>query len=173
MHSVLYTVVQVVKGDLTKQQVTGIVNPTNTHLARGGASGHIAKAAGHGFAKNCDAVLAGQGSLAEGSSVVTQAGGALLCCYIIHAAGPHYSGKVSAVTAFSDVFHFHPLMSCLPAYLSACLLAYLPYMCLRRNMTLHSWPASRSSCSWTLINMLLSSNLHTCKGKSQAVCLYG
>ena len=160
-----------VKGDLTKQQVTGIVNPTNTHLARGGASDHIAKAAGPGFAKNCDAVLAGQGSLVEGSSVVTQAGGALLCRYIIHAAGPHYTGKLSAVTAFVHVLRFHAVMSCLPAYLSACLLAYLPYMCL--CWKLHSCPATLSSCSWTLINILLSSKLHTCKGKSQAARLYG
>ncbi len=107
---------QVVKGDLTKQQVTGIVNPTNTHLARGGASDHIAKAAGPGFAKNCDAVLARQGSLAEGSSGVSQAGGALRCRYIIHAAGPHYTGNLSAVTAlvqcvaFGHMLHFHAVI---------------------------------------------------------------
>lgn len=98
------------KGDLTKQQVTGIANPTNTHLAQGGASDHIAKAAGPDFAKKCDAILAGQGSLAEGSSVVGQAGGALLCRYIIHAAGPHYTGNLSAVTAFGHMLHFCALM---------------------------------------------------------------
>ena len=97
-HEVWWLLLQVVQGDVTKQQVSGIVNPTNTSLSLAGrVSSRIAFAMGPGFQQNCDDFLAslpdGQRSLTEGSSAVTQTGGGLSCQYIIHAAGPVYHGK--------------------------------------------------------------------------------
>lgn len=47
--------IQVVQGDVTKQQVTGIVNPTNTSLFLAGrVSSNIAYAMGPGFQQTCD-----------------------------------------------------------------------------------------------------------------------
>lgn len=46
--------IQVIKGDITQQQVTGIVSPTNEQLCTTGqVSQHIAKAAGPKFKKDC------------------------------------------------------------------------------------------------------------------------
>ncbi len=46
---------QVAQGDVTKQQVTGIVNPTNTSLFLAGrVSSNIAYAMGPGFQQTCD-----------------------------------------------------------------------------------------------------------------------
>ena len=46
---------QEVQGDVTKQQVTGIVNPTNTSLFLAGrVSSNIAYAMGPGFQQTCD-----------------------------------------------------------------------------------------------------------------------
>jgi O-acetyl-ADP-ribose deacetylase (regulator of RNase III) len=100
-HEVRWLPLQVVQGDVTKQQVSGIVNPTNTSLSLAGrVSSRIAFAMGPGFQQTCDDFLAslpdGQRSLAEGSSAVTQAGRGLLCQYIIHAAGPMYHGKLAS-----------------------------------------------------------------------------
>ncbi len=90
-----------VQGDVTKQQVTGIVNPINTSLSLVGCvSSRIAFAMGPSFQQTCDDFLAslpdGQRSLTEGSSAVTQAGGGLSCHYIILAAGPLYHGKFAS-----------------------------------------------------------------------------
>ena len=100
-HEVRWLPLQVVQGDVTKQQVSGIVNPTNTSLSLAGRmSSRIAFAMGPGLQQTCDDFLAslpnGQRSLAEGSSAVTQAGRGLLCQYLIHAAGPMYHGKLAS-----------------------------------------------------------------------------
>ncbi|DBB13513.1 TPA: Poly (ADP-ribose) polymerase, variant 4 [Trebouxia sp. C0006] len=94
--------VQVVKGNLTQQQVSAIVNPTNNQLGlTGGVSKHIAKAAGPDLEKACQALLAslppGHKAVPVGSSAVTSCSGksykSIPCQHIIHAVGPHYNGN--------------------------------------------------------------------------------
>ncbi|KAA6427151.1 MAG: RNase III inhibitor [Trebouxia sp. A1-2] len=94
--------VQVVKGNLTQQQVAAIVNPTNNQLGlTGGVSKHIAKAAGPDLEKACQALLAslppGRKAVPVGSSAVTSCSGnsykSIPCQHIIHAVGPHYNGN--------------------------------------------------------------------------------
>lgn len=92
---------QVVRGDLTQQVVTGIVNPTNSQLSlMGGVSKFILKAAGPRLAKDCKELMTGRGpaqhSLSAGSALVTPCAGygSIRCQYVIHAAGSHYSGEL-------------------------------------------------------------------------------
>jgi hypothetical protein len=62
---------QVVKGDLTKQQVSAVVNPTSGQLqAWGGVSSQISRAAGPSFAQDCKTVLA---NLAAGGHLFQRA----------------------------------------------------------------------------------------------------
>jgi len=89
---------QVVKGDLTKQQVSAVVNPTSGQLqAWGGVSSHISGAAGPSFAQDCKTALAnlagGRTSVPEGSNVVMACSGTGPWQHVIHAVVPHYTGK--------------------------------------------------------------------------------
>lgn len=91
---------QVVKGNLLEQTVTAIVNPTNSQLSlRGGVSKHILKAAGPQLEKDCKDLMTGrpasQQCVPVGTALVTPCAGygSIPCQYVIHAAGPHYSGK--------------------------------------------------------------------------------
>ncbi len=97
---------QVVKGNLTQQQVSAIVNPTNNQLGlTGGVSKHIAKAAGPDLGKACQALLAslppGHKAVPVGSSALTSCSGksfkSIPCQHIIHAVGPHYNGKLTLI----------------------------------------------------------------------------
>ena len=100
-----------VKGSLTEQAVTAVVNPTNGTLgAHGGVSKHIAAALGAAqLKKQCQAVMkglpVGQECISTGSCAVTECGRAgrnkLPFQYIIHAVGPHYHGN--ALTTGSSV----------------------------------------------------------------------
>ncbi len=88
---------QVVKGDLTKQQVSAVVNPTSGQLqAWGEVSSQISWAAGPSFAQDCKTVLAnlaGGRTFPEGSSVVMACSGTGPWQHVIHAVVPHYTGK--------------------------------------------------------------------------------
>ena len=94
-----------VKGSLTEQAVTALVNPTNGTLGgSGGVSKHIAASLGAAeLGKQCKAVVkalpAGQQCVPIGSTAVTVCSKAgrkkLLCQYIIHAVGPHYHGNTA------------------------------------------------------------------------------
>jgi len=80
---------QIVEGDITKQRVGAIVNATNTGLQMGGGvCGAIFRAAGaRELQAECDAI----GSIVTGDAVITK-GYALSADYIIHTAGPIWSG---------------------------------------------------------------------------------
>ena len=108
---------QVVKGNLTQQQVAAIVNPTNNQLGlTGGVSKHIAKAAGPDLEKACQALLAslppGHKAVPVGSSAVTSCSGnsykSIPCQHIIHAVGPHYNGKRTLICGTAHHPSFSP-----------------------------------------------------------------
>ena len=93
---------QVKIGDLTKQKVSGIVNPTNNQLnLTGGVSKHIATAVGPELKVACkeylEALPAGHRQVPVGTAVVSPIHELLSSPMpfenIIHAVGPHYSGE--------------------------------------------------------------------------------
>ncbi len=82
-------VIEVVRGDITRQDVDAIVNAANERLAAGGGvCGAIFAAAGHDeLQAACDAL----GGCAVGDAVATPGFG-LPARHIIHAVGPQWSG---------------------------------------------------------------------------------
>ena len=84
-----------VQGDITTQDVDAIVNAANTSLrAGGGVDGAITRAAGPDALADRERVIRERGTrpLPTGDAVAT-IGGALLARWIIHTAGPVYSGS--------------------------------------------------------------------------------
>ena len=85
----------IVQGDITTQDVDAIVNAANTSLrAGGGVDGAITRAAGHDALADRERVIRERGTrpLSTGDAVAT-IGGALPARWIIHTAGPIYSGS--------------------------------------------------------------------------------
>ena len=117
--------VQVVKGDLTKQQVSAVVNPTGGQLqAWGGVSSHISRAAGPSFAQECKNVLTnltgGRTFVPEGSSVVMACRGTGLWQHVIHAIVPHYTGKRALWPVRIALQSMRIFLMAVPACLHAC-----------------------------------------------------
>ena len=84
-----------VQGDITTQDVDAIVNAANSALRPGGGvDGAITRAAGPEALADRERVVAERGSppLPTGEAVAT-IGGALAARWIIHTAGPIYSGS--------------------------------------------------------------------------------
>lgn len=130
---------QLVKGDLTKQQVTAIVNPTNTRLySTGGVSGHIAKKAGPSFEQECKAVVAslpdGQTSVPEGSSAVMPCNRGTAWQHIIHAVVPSYSGNLRLTSFTSSMWDVCLLKWVAPVTVST-------YQCTVAALQVHMQPA--------------------------------
>ena len=87
--------IEVVLGDITTQSVDAIVNAANTSLrAGGGVDGAITRAAGSDALADRDRVIRERGRepLPTGEAVATAAGD-LDARWIIHTAGPVYSGS--------------------------------------------------------------------------------
>jgi O-acetyl-ADP-ribose deacetylase len=85
-----------VRGDITTQDVDAIVNAANTALRPGGGvDGAITRAAGPEALADRERVIAERGypPLPTGEAVAT-IGGALRARWIIHTAGPVYSGSL-------------------------------------------------------------------------------
>ena len=83
------------QGDITTQDVDAVVNAANTALRPGGGvDGAITRAAGPEALADRERVIADRGSppLPTGEAVAT-IGGALAARWIIHTAGPVYSGS--------------------------------------------------------------------------------
>ena len=83
-------VIELVSGDITRQEVEAIVNAANSGLmGGGGVDGAIHRAGGPAILEECKAIVARQGGCATGGAVIT-GGGKLKARYVIHAVGPRY-----------------------------------------------------------------------------------
>jgi O-acetyl-ADP-ribose deacetylase (regulator of RNase III) len=86
------TVLSLLRGDLTLQEVDAIVNAANPRLAGGGGvDGAIHRAGGAQILRECQAITSARGSLATGDAVITGAG-QLKARFVIHTVGPVWQG---------------------------------------------------------------------------------
>jgi len=82
------TTVELVQGDITREETDAIVNAANSRLAGGGGvDGAIHRAGGPEIARECDKIREDQGGCPTGHAVMTR-GGLLKARYVIHAVGP-------------------------------------------------------------------------------------
>jgi O-acetyl-ADP-ribose deacetylase (regulator of RNase III) len=86
------TVIEVVKGDITKEVTEAIVNAANTSLlGGGGVDGAIHRAGGNEILDECKDIRNKQGKCKVGEAVITT-GGNLKAKYVIHTVGPVWNG---------------------------------------------------------------------------------
>ncbi len=89
------TVLSLIQGDITRQQVDVIVNAANTSLlGGGGVDGAIHRAGGPAILDECMEIRAAQGGCPTGQAVIT-GGGRLLARRVIHTVGPVWKGGAS------------------------------------------------------------------------------
>ncbi|MCD8741517.1 O-acetyl-ADP-ribose deacetylase [Mucilaginibacter roseus] len=85
--------VEVIQGDITKQQVNAVVNAANSSLlGGGGVDGAIHRAGGKAILEECIKIRDRQGGCNTGEAVITT-GGNLPAKYVIHAVGPVWSNN--------------------------------------------------------------------------------
>jgi O-acetyl-ADP-ribose deacetylase (regulator of RNase III) len=83
---------ELVKGDITRQQTEAIVNAANSSLmGGGGVDGAIHRAGGPRILEECTEIRARQGELPAGKAVITS-GGDLPAKWVIHTVGPVWRG---------------------------------------------------------------------------------
>ena len=82
----------IIRGDITKQDTDAIVNAANSSLmGGGGVDGAIHRAGGPAILEECKQIVARQGRLPTGKAVMTTAGN-LKARYVIHTVGPVWYG---------------------------------------------------------------------------------
>ncbi|MEM7103246.1 MAG: O-acetyl-ADP-ribose deacetylase [Bacteroidota bacterium] len=83
--------IELIKGDITKLEVDGIVNAANTSLlGGGGVDGAIHRAGGKQILEECMEIRNRQGGCKVGEAVYTSAG-KLNAKYVIHTVGPRWN----------------------------------------------------------------------------------
>ncbi|WP_339269267.1 O-acetyl-ADP-ribose deacetylase [Paenibacillus sp. FSL R5-0470] len=88
------SMIQLIRGDITKLDVDAIVNAANTSLmGGGGVDGAIHRAGGKAILEDCMKIRNKRGGCEVGEAVITT-GGNLKCKFVIHTVGPVWnSGK--------------------------------------------------------------------------------
>ena len=85
-------VIELVLGDITRQEVDAIVNAANSSLlGGGGVDGAVHRAGGPSILEECVAIRAERGECPTGEAVLT-GGGRLPAHHVIHAVGPVWRG---------------------------------------------------------------------------------
>ena len=85
-------VIELARGDITRETTDAIVNAANSELLPGGGvCGAIHRAGGPSIAEECGMIRANQGPVPPGGAAATKAG-QLHAKYVIHAVGPVYQG---------------------------------------------------------------------------------
>src|SRR6056297_569921 len=80
--------IEIVKGDITKEETEAIVNAANSSLQHGGGVAlAIASAAGKELRNECEQYISQHGEVPTGSAMITT-GGNLKAKYVIHTVGP-------------------------------------------------------------------------------------
>ncbi|MBP1999644.1 O-acetyl-ADP-ribose deacetylase (regulator of RNase III) [Paenibacillus shirakamiensis] len=86
------TIIEVIKGNITKSQLDCIVNAANTSLlGGGGVDGAIHRVGGKAILDECIKIRNKQGNCPVGEAVITT-GGNLKAKYVIHTVGPVWKG---------------------------------------------------------------------------------
>ena len=86
------TMLLLLQGDITTQDVDAIVNAANSSLmGGGGVDGAIHRAGGFVILEECKKISAQRGRLPAGQAVIT-GGGNLTARYVIHTVGPVWQG---------------------------------------------------------------------------------
>ncbi len=96
--------IELVRGDITRERVDAIVNAANTELRPGGGvDGALTRRAGAGALADRERVIAARGRppLPTGQAVATIAGD-LQARWLIHTAGPVYSGSTEDRRLLAD-----------------------------------------------------------------------
>ena len=84
--------IQLLVGDITRQDTDAIVNAANSSLmGGGGVDGAIHRAGGPAILEDCRKIRAESGPLPAGQAVATT-GGKLLAAFVIHTVGPVWRG---------------------------------------------------------------------------------
>jgi O-acetyl-ADP-ribose deacetylase (regulator of RNase III) len=84
--------IEIIRGDITQQNVDAIVNAANTSLMGGsGVDGAIHRAGGPAILEECRSIVARQGKCPAGEAVITT-GGLLPAKFVIHTVGPVWNG---------------------------------------------------------------------------------
>ncbi len=86
------TRIELVRGDITLQDVDAVVNAANSSLmGGGGVDGAIHRAGGPAVLEECEKIVAEIGKLPAGEAVMTVAGN-MKARFVIHTVGPVWSG---------------------------------------------------------------------------------
>jgi putative ATPase len=110
--------IEIVKGDITKEETEAIVNAANSSLQHGGGVAlAISSASGKELRNECEQYIDKNGQVPTGSAMMTT-GGNLNAKFVIHAVGPIWgSGDEdeklrSAITKSLELCEKHSLKSC-------------------------------------------------------------
>ncbi|WP_196893429.1 O-acetyl-ADP-ribose deacetylase [Aureivirga marina] len=97
--------IELIKGDITKQEVDGIINAANTSLlGGGGVDGAIHRIGGKEILEECVKIRNRQGGCKVGEAVITNAG-KLKTKKVVHTVGPRWNnGKSDEIQKLENCY---------------------------------------------------------------------